>query len=33
MVDHVQNPAIFGDEKVFDLLIAVAEMKVNKNQY
>jgi hypothetical protein len=33
MVDHVHNPAIFGDEKVVDLLVTISEMKVNKSQY
>jgi hypothetical protein len=31
MVEHVHNPAIFGDEKVVDLLTAISQMKVGKN--
>jgi hypothetical protein len=34
MVDHVHNPAIFGDEKVVDLLTTVSQMKmINSKQY
>ena len=33
MVDHVHNPAIFGDEKVVDLLNTISQMKVNRAQY